>query len=96
MTPLRQRFIDDLRPRNVSLQPVKAYIAGVVRFARLISRGPLQNWVPRRSALHRFVCLSNVPLGACEEIGPVSRRERSEDPGSASRTKQAESQVAPT
>ena len=34
MTPLRQRFIDDLRLRNFSPKTVKAYAAGALRFAR--------------------------------------------------------------
>src|SRR5262249_49269639 len=34
MTPLRQRFVDDLRLRNYAARTVEAYVAGVVRFAR--------------------------------------------------------------
>ena len=40
MTPLRQRFIDDLRRRNYSPKTVKAYVAGVLRFARHFDRSP--------------------------------------------------------
>lgn len=40
MTPLRQRFIDDLRLRNFSPKTVKAYVAGVLRFARHFERSP--------------------------------------------------------
>jgi integrase/recombinase XerD len=42
MTPLRQRFIDDLRLRNFSPKTVKAYVAGVVRFARHFGRSPAE------------------------------------------------------
>lgn len=40
MTPLRQRFIDDLRLQNFSPKTVKAYVAGVLRFARHFGRSP--------------------------------------------------------
>src|SRR5262245_2869046 len=40
MTPLRQRFIDDLRRRNFSPKTIQAYVAGVVRFARHCRRSP--------------------------------------------------------
>ncbi len=42
MTPLRQRFIDDLRLRNLSHKTVNAYVAGVVRFARYFGRSPAE------------------------------------------------------
>ena len=42
MTPLRQRFIDDLRLRNFSPKTVKAYTAGVLRFARHFGRSPAE------------------------------------------------------
>lgn len=32
MTPLRQRFVDDLRLRNYSPRTIQAYLAGVARF----------------------------------------------------------------
>ena len=40
MTPLRQRFIDDLRLRNYSERTVDAYTAGVVRLAKHFNRSP--------------------------------------------------------
>lgn len=40
MTPLRQRFRDDLRLRNYAPRTVQAYVAGVVRLARHYGRSP--------------------------------------------------------
>lgn len=40
MTPLRQRFVDDLRLRNYSPRTVEAYVAGVARFAKHFGRSP--------------------------------------------------------
>jgi integrase/recombinase XerD len=40
MTPLRQRFIDDLRVRNYSPKTIHAYVAGIVRFATHFHRSP--------------------------------------------------------
>jgi integrase/recombinase XerD len=42
MTPLRERFIDDLRRRNFSTKTIKAYVAGVVRFVRHFGRSPAE------------------------------------------------------
>ena len=42
MTPLRQRFIDDLRLRNYSPRTVEAYVAGVARLAKFRQRSPDQ------------------------------------------------------
>jgi site-specific recombinase XerD len=42
MTPLRQRFIDDLRLRNYSPRTVEAYVAGVARLAKFRGRSPDQ------------------------------------------------------
>jgi site-specific recombinase XerD len=40
MTPLRQRFVDDLRVRNYAARTIEAYVAGVVRFTRHFGRSP--------------------------------------------------------
>lgn len=42
MTPLRQRFIADLRLRNYSPRTIEAYVAGVTRFAKHFMRSPDQ------------------------------------------------------
>jgi integrase/recombinase XerD len=42
MTPLRQRFIDDLRVRNLSPKTINAYVAGVLRFAGYFNRSPAE------------------------------------------------------
>jgi site-specific recombinase XerD len=40
MTPLRQRFIDDLRIRNYAPRTIDAYVAGVARLAQHFHRSP--------------------------------------------------------
>ncbi len=42
MSPLRQRFIDDLRIRNYAPRTIEAYVAGVARFAKYFKRSPDQ------------------------------------------------------
>ena len=42
MTPLRQRFLDDLRLRNYAPRTLQAYVAGVARLARHCGRSPDQ------------------------------------------------------
>jgi integrase/recombinase XerD len=40
MTPLRQRFLDDLRLRNYSPRTLETYVACVAKFARHFNRSP--------------------------------------------------------
>src|SRR5208283_799111 len=40
MTPLLQRFVDDMRIRNYSPRTIEAYVAGVARFAKHFGRSP--------------------------------------------------------
>jgi site-specific recombinase XerD len=40
MTPLRQRFIDELRLRNRSPRTIETYVAHLVRFSRFANRSP--------------------------------------------------------
>src|SRR5690348_6200832 len=42
MTPLRQRFIDDLRLRNYAARTIETYVSHLARFARHFSRSPDQ------------------------------------------------------
>jgi len=42
MTPLRQRFIDDLRLRNYAPRTIESYVAGVARLAKHFHRSPDQ------------------------------------------------------
>jgi integrase/recombinase XerD len=42
MTPLRQRFIDDMRLRNLSPRTIEAYVHGVAKFAKHFGQSPDQ------------------------------------------------------
>jgi integrase/recombinase XerD len=54
MTPLRQRFIDDLKLRNRSPRTIETYVSHVARFARHFGRSPAELSVEhaRRYQLH--------------------------------------------
>ena len=40
MTPLRQRFLDDMRIRNYAARTIESYVAGVSRFAKHFGKSP--------------------------------------------------------
>src|SRR5690348_8081357 len=42
MTPLRQRFIDDLRVRNYAPRTISTYVSVLVRFAKHFGQSPEQ------------------------------------------------------
>lgn len=42
MTPLRQRFLDDLRLRNLSPRTIECYVAHIAAFARYFERSPAE------------------------------------------------------
>jgi integrase/recombinase XerD len=42
MTPLRQRFLDDMRIRNYAARTIESYLAGVSRFAKHFGKSPEQ------------------------------------------------------
>ena len=64
MTPLRQRFIEDLRARNKSPRTVETYVLRVSQFAKHFKRSPerlgpdelrdyQQHLIARQAAIHR-------------------------------------------
>ena len=49
MTPLRQRFIDDMRLRNLSPKTIEVYVHAVAKFSRHFKQSPAELG-PRTSA----------------------------------------------
>ena len=47
MTPLRQRFIDDLRLKNFSDGTIKVYVHAVEKFSRFLGRSPDESTAQR-------------------------------------------------
>ena len=72
MTPLRQRFIDDLRLRNYSPRTIEAYVAGVARLAKHFRRSPDQLSARGDSLSFNCICSNSRSRGACSTSGRAS------------------------
>ena len=58
MTPLRQRFIDDLRLKNFSDDTIKVYVHAVKKFALFLGRSPDESTAEdvRAFMIHQLDC----------------------------------------
>ena len=79
MTPLRQRFLDDLRLRNYAKRTIDTYVGQVAAFARHFGRSPEQlgaddvrtyqlHLLQRRvswSSFNQAVCALRFLYGTC-------------------------------
>jgi hypothetical protein len=68
MTPLRQRFLDELARRNYSPRTVEAYLAGVLRFVRHYAPGDKEKIGSRRGGES-----GRLPLPRLRETHPGAR-----------------------
>ncbi len=78
MTPLRQRYIDDLRLKNFSPNTIKVYVHSVEKFARHFGRSPQKlgfEEVPSYLVhlVHRGLSRGRHPRAALEESVPQGR-----------------------
>ena len=89
MTPLRQRYIEDLRLKNFSPKTIKVYVHAVAKFARHFGRSPEQ--LSQEDVRNYLVHL--IERGVARSTGVVvrnalrqrrtlaARRRRGADPG---------------
>jgi hypothetical protein len=71
MTPLRQRFIDDLRLRNYARRTMNTYVSRVAAFAQHFGRSPELLGPDEARAFHS-IC-SSVVLTLQQELGSRNR-----------------------
>ena len=63
MTPLRQRYIEDLRLKNFSSGTIKVYVHAVAKFARHFGRSP--DTLTAEDVRAYFVHLIERGIAAC-------------------------------
>lgn len=79
MTPLRQRFVDDLRLRNYSPRTIEIYVAHVARLAKHFGRspetlGPEEMRAFQLHLLERKVSWSQFNQTVCAMASSTARR----------------------